>query len=178
QEWLWANSLGLAFFGMFIAAFVLHGLFGTWKYNEHQMLLHLPKISWAAYLVTLSFWSSVFETWEAEFAVIGIYVVLSIFLRQERSPESKRLGAETATPTNDPTDRRAAAGPKQSSAPGRHCDSAMDRTLARVHTRAARVAGDAPIPRRAWIERGERQRGPTGWRTLLILPLLPPPHSR
>ncbi len=36
---------------------------------------------------------SVFQCWEAEFSAIGLYVVLSIFLRQEGSPESKPVGA-------------------------------------------------------------------------------------
>lgn len=93
REWLRANSLGLAFFGMFIVTFALHSVFGTWDYNEDLMLRHLPGISWASYLVSSSFWASVFETWEAEFAIIGTYVVLSIFLRQERSPESKPVDA-------------------------------------------------------------------------------------
>lgn len=81
---------------MFIAAFVLHSLFGGWAYNEHQALRRLPAIPWAAYVHSASFWMSVFETWEAEFAVIGIYVVASIFLRQERSPESKHVGASNS----------------------------------------------------------------------------------
>ena len=93
REWLYANSLSLAFFGMFIAIFVLHGLFGEWKYNEDQALRHLPPTSLASYACSSSFWFSVFQCWEAEFAVIGIYIVLSIFLRQENSPESKPVGA-------------------------------------------------------------------------------------
>ena len=38
-----------------------------------------------------------FQTWEAEFAVILVFVVLTIFLREERSAESKPLGASEAT---------------------------------------------------------------------------------
>lgn len=88
-EWLYANSLSLAFLGMFIVTFLLHGLFGEWKYNEDQALRHLPAIPLGHYIGSPSFWFSVFQCWEAEFAVIGVYIVLSIFLRQENSPESK-----------------------------------------------------------------------------------------
>lgn len=41
-----------------------------------------------------------FQTWQAEFMAIVVYVVLSIYLRQDRSPESKPVSApdeETGT---------------------------------------------------------------------------------
>src|SRR5581483_8978780 len=91
--WLYANSLSLAFLVIFFVTFLLHGLFGQWKYNEDQALRHLPPISFSSYSVSSSFWSSVFQCWEAEFFAIGLYIVLSVFLRQENSPESKPVGA-------------------------------------------------------------------------------------
>lgn len=96
HEWLYANSLSLAFIGLFAATFALHLVFGDWKYNEDQALRHLAPIGVAAYGRSAAFWFSVFQCWEAEFAAIGIYIVLSIFLRQERSPESKPIGASNA----------------------------------------------------------------------------------
>jgi hypothetical protein len=93
HEWLYANSLSLAFLGMFIATFVLHLWFGEWKYNENQALRHLSPISLRSYARSSSFWFSVFQCWEAEFWAIGIYIVLSIFLRQQGSSESKPVGA-------------------------------------------------------------------------------------
>jgi hypothetical protein len=81
---------------MFLAVFLLHILFGAWKHNEDQALQHLPPDSLRAYAVSSEFWFSVFQCWEAEFASIGIYIVLSIFLRQENSPESKPVGASDA----------------------------------------------------------------------------------
>jgi hypothetical protein len=96
NEWLYANSLSLAFFGIFATTFVLHGLFGQWKYNENQMLRHLAPISFSSYTGSSSFWFSVLQCWEAEFSAIGLYIVLSIFLRQENSPESKPVDASDA----------------------------------------------------------------------------------
>lgn len=89
SRWLYANSLSLALIAMFILAFLLHALFGEWKHNEDQALRHLPSSSFAAYVGSADFWFSVCQCWEAEFGAIGIYIVLSIFLRQEHSPESK-----------------------------------------------------------------------------------------
>ena len=90
---MYANSLSLAFFAMFAATFVLHVVFGDWKFDEDQALRHLPPASLGSYAVSSSFWFSVFQCWEAEFSAIAIYIVLSIFLRQEHSPESKPVGA-------------------------------------------------------------------------------------
>lgn len=103
REWLYANSLSLAFICMFIATFVLHGLFGQWKYNEDQALRHLPAMSLSAYSGSSSFWVSVLQCWQAEFWAIGLYIVLSIFLRQEDSPESKPVtaGDEQTGETNE-----------------------------------------------------------------------------
>ncbi|WP_234731618.1 DUF6766 family protein [Acidocella facilis] len=91
---LYANSLSLAFIFMFVIAFGLHLLFGSWRYNEQQTLQHLPTLSTLAYAGSADFWFSVFQCWEAEFGAIGLYVVLSIFLRQENSPESKKVEAQ------------------------------------------------------------------------------------
>jgi hypothetical protein len=93
RAWLYANSLSLAFIGMFVVTFLLHGLFGEWRYNENQALLHRPPMPLGSYVASSSFWFSVFQCWEAEFGAIGIYIVLSIFLRQQRSPESKPVDA-------------------------------------------------------------------------------------
>lgn len=93
KEWIYANSLSLAFVGMFAGTFVLHMLFGEKKYNEDQALRHLAPVSLGAYAGSSSFWFSVFQCWEAEFLAIGVYIVLSVFLRQEHSSESKPVGA-------------------------------------------------------------------------------------
>ncbi len=92
-SWAYRHSLGLAFVAMFVVTFALHLVFATWKYNEDQALQHLPPMTVAAYATTSSFWYTVFQCWEAEFAVLGLYVVASISLREEGSPESKPVAA-------------------------------------------------------------------------------------
>jgi hypothetical protein len=93
QDWLYANSLSLVFLGMFAVTFILHVLFGEWRYNENQALLRLPPTSLGSYAGSSGFWFSVFQCWEAEFGAIGLYIVLSIFLRQKSSSESKPVDA-------------------------------------------------------------------------------------
>ncbi len=101
DSWLKKNSLSLAFGVMFVAAFVGHWLSGAASYNSELALQHQPQLSKAAFLVSAKFWFSTMQTWEAEYAAIALYVFLSIFLRQEGSPESKPTDA-TDDDTGDP----------------------------------------------------------------------------
>jgi heme exporter protein D len=93
KRWLYNNSLSLVMFGLFLVIFVLHAWTSNRAYNEEQALRHLAPQALAAYLGSSNFWFNCFQTWEAEFFAIGLYVLLSIFLRQERSPESKKTEA-------------------------------------------------------------------------------------
>lgn len=96
RHWVWRNSLSLAFFGLFLGAFLLHLWAGTGAYNRDQAFLHQPQLSVAAYFISPQFWFSTFQTWQAEYIAIALYVVLSIFLRQQGSPESKPESAPDA----------------------------------------------------------------------------------
>ncbi|MFJ6359463.1 DUF6766 family protein [Pseudarthrobacter oxydans] len=45
------------------------------------------------YLVSPDFWSLTFQNWQSEFLAVESMVVLSIYLRQRGSPESKPVGS-------------------------------------------------------------------------------------
>jgi hypothetical protein len=53
------------------------------------------RISLVSYLGSGHFLSAVFENWESEFLQMSAYVLLTVFLRQKGSPESKSLAGET-----------------------------------------------------------------------------------
>jgi len=55
--------------------------------------MHQPPIGLGAFAVSSTFWFETTQTWEAEFMAIGLYIFLSIYLRQEGSPESKPVDA-------------------------------------------------------------------------------------
>lgn len=98
REWLRRNSLSLAFFSLFLLTFLLHLLSGAASYNQQRAYSHLPPLSVSAFFVSSTFWFSTFQTWQAEYMAIALYILLSVFLRQEGSPESKPVGApNTAT---------------------------------------------------------------------------------
>jgi hypothetical protein len=92
-NWLYRNSLSLAFIFLFLTTFLLHLIFGTQKFNEEQKLQGQKLLTTGQFFCSAKFWFSVFQTWEAEFFAILIFLILTIFLRQENSAESKPLRA-------------------------------------------------------------------------------------
>jgi hypothetical protein len=86
---LYENSLSLAFLLLFLISFTLHALGGTAQFNEENQLHGEASITVWEYLGTSRFWYESFQNWQSEFLAIGSMVVLSIFLRQRGSPESK-----------------------------------------------------------------------------------------
>jgi hypothetical protein len=90
---LYEYSLSLALLLLFFVSFVLHAVGGAQE-QTRQALLHggAPVGVWA-YLGTAQFWFESLQNWQSEFFSIGAMVVLSIFLRQRGSPESKPVDA-------------------------------------------------------------------------------------
>jgi uncharacterized protein DUF6766 len=86
---LYENSLSLAFLVLFLISFVLHAIGGAGLYNREQAQHGKHSVSILEYLARSRFWFEAFQNWQSEFLAIGSMVVLSIFLRQKGSPESK-----------------------------------------------------------------------------------------
>lgn len=91
--WLYKRSLSLAFFLLFLGAFFLHALGGMEVYNTEQRANGEPPVSYLGYLGTARFWFESLQNWQSEFLSIVAIVVLSIWLRQHGSPESKPVDA-------------------------------------------------------------------------------------
>ena len=53
-------------------------------------------ITWLQYVGTPDFWNRTVQNWQSEFLAVGSMAVLSIYLRQRGSPESKPVGAPHA----------------------------------------------------------------------------------
>ena len=86
---LYENSLALVMFLLFLLSFALHAVGGAREYSAGQMQHGAQQVSVLEYLSTSRFWFESFQNWQSEFLSIGLLVVLSIFLRQKGSPESK-----------------------------------------------------------------------------------------
>lgn len=86
---IYENSLSIAFLLLFAVSFVLHGVTGAVEYNQEQVEHKVPRVSTIGYMSTSRFWFESFQNWQSEFLSVGAMVVLTIFLRQKGSPESK-----------------------------------------------------------------------------------------
>jgi hypothetical protein len=95
---IYEHSLSLAFVVLFLVSFALHAVGGTWSYNIEQAEHGGDPLSILGYLSTSQFWFESFQNWQSEFLSLVGMVVLSVFLRQRGSPESKPVDApHTAT---------------------------------------------------------------------------------
>jgi Domain of unknown function (DUF6766) len=86
---LYAHSLSLALFLLFLLSFLGHTIGGVTHYNDEQHAHGQPSISVAQYIGTSRFWFESLQNWQSEFLAVGALVVLSIWLREHGSPESK-----------------------------------------------------------------------------------------
>ena len=91
---LYENSLSLAFLLFFLISILMHAVAGAGVYNEEQAAHGQPEhLSFLQYAGTSRFWFESFQNWQSEFLAIAAMVILSIFLRQRGSPESKPVDA-------------------------------------------------------------------------------------
>lgn len=95
EEILKNNSLSIVVGALFLIFLAGQSITGVKQYNEEQQMHSQPQVTYAEYLTTGDFIESVFENWESEFLQMGSYVLLTVYLRQKGSAESKKLqGAE------------------------------------------------------------------------------------
>ncbi|HEY0069602.1 MAG TPA: DUF6766 family protein [Chloroflexia bacterium] len=97
---LYENSLTIAFVALFLMSFALHAFGGTEEYNQDQLAHGGETVSMLQYLTTSRMWFESFQNWQSEFLSIFTLVILTVFLRQRGSPESKPVAAphyETGT---------------------------------------------------------------------------------
>ncbi|HYO47412.1 MAG TPA: DUF6766 family protein [Gemmatimonadota bacterium] len=90
---LYENSLSLAFLLLFFLSFVLHAAGGAADYNQERELHEDSPITTLQYIGTARFWFESFQNWQSEFLAVAAIVLLSVFLRQRGSPESKPVAA-------------------------------------------------------------------------------------
>jgi hypothetical protein len=90
---LYKNSLLIAFVVLFLGSMIGHALGGTAEYNADQVEHGEPRVSVVEFVRTSEFWFQSFQNWQSEFLAVGSIVVLTIFLRQQGSSESKPVPA-------------------------------------------------------------------------------------
>jgi uncharacterized protein DUF6766 len=91
RKWVWANGLSLAMFAFFLVFLVLQSVFGWHVRNEELTQAGQTADGYWHYLRSGHFGEAVFENWESEFLQMGAYVLLTAYLVQRGSPESKPI---------------------------------------------------------------------------------------
>lgn len=92
RSWLFRNSLGVAFLALFLLSFA--GFFlADRAYHAQRQPGSAAAGGPLPFLASAQWWFDVLQTWQAEFFAMGAFLVLSIYLRQEYSAESKPVEA-------------------------------------------------------------------------------------
>jgi hypothetical protein len=90
---IYENSLSICLAILFLLSFCLH-LYGSLKdENEKLAFKRLPAENMSNYITEPRFWFESFQNWQSEFLSVFAIVVLSIYLRQKGSPQSKPVDA-------------------------------------------------------------------------------------
>jgi hypothetical protein len=101
KRWIHEHGLllvNLALFLLFLVGMALTG----WQVSNQELVDHgAPAESLGQFLASGDFYEAMFENWESEFLQMGAYVVLTVFLFQKGSSESKPLD-EPAPQDEDP----------------------------------------------------------------------------
>ena len=90
---IYKHSLCYALTLVFIISFLLHWYGSLKDYNEEQLLKHHPMETAIQYLGNSRMWFESFQNWQSEFLSVFAIVFLSIFLREQGSPQSKPVDA-------------------------------------------------------------------------------------
>ncbi len=89
---LYSHSLSLTMLAIFLLSWLAQSISGVAAHNEERLRDLQAPLSWWSYVQSPDFWSRTFQDWQSEFLAVGSMVVLSIYLRERGSPESKPVG--------------------------------------------------------------------------------------
>jgi hypothetical protein len=90
RRWLRDHGLTLAFTALLLCALVGQAITGLAGYNEQARDAQLPTLSMLQYLTSSQFAVDVAENWQSEYLQFLLYILLTVWLIQVGSPESKK----------------------------------------------------------------------------------------
>lgn len=105
------NALSLVFIFLFVLSLGAQVYFGIIEHNRELLEAGGQPVSLIAYFRSGHFIESTFENWESEFLQMALFVLLTIFLRQKGSSESKRFDEEEEVDREPSASRKDAPWP-------------------------------------------------------------------
>jgi ABC-type multidrug transport system permease subunit len=88
---LYENSLTIALLSLFLIFFFLHAYGSLLHINEQKVAQGESPLIWKQIFTEPEFWFESFQNWQSEFFAIISLSLLSIFLRQKDSAQSKQM---------------------------------------------------------------------------------------
>ena len=89
---VFSRSLCLVMGGLFLLSWLAQSIAGLSAFNAEQLSQLADPVTWSQYVASADFWNRSLQNWQSEFLAIGSMAVLSVYLRQRGSPESKPVG--------------------------------------------------------------------------------------
>ncbi|WP_019136777.1 DUF6766 family protein [Cellulomonas massiliensis] len=90
---VYSHSLTLVMGAVFLGSWAVQSVTGAVAFSEEQLRDLQDPVTWGEYVRLPDFWSRTFQNWQSEFLAVLSMVVLSIYLRERGSPESKPVGS-------------------------------------------------------------------------------------
>jgi hypothetical protein len=81
---------------LFLASWLTQSIAGVAAYNEQQLGRLEDPVSWSRYIMEPDFWDRTLQNWQSELLAVASMAILSIYLRQRGSPQSKPVGTSHA----------------------------------------------------------------------------------
>jgi hypothetical protein len=89
RSFLRHNSLSLVFLVLFVLALVFQAIAGHADFNEDQVRHGDAELSLGRYILSSEFATAVLENWQSEYLQFTLFILLTVWLIQRGSPESK-----------------------------------------------------------------------------------------
>jgi hypothetical protein len=93
---LYRSSLSIAFFTLFGLSWLAHAITGAHEYSAEQVAHGGRAVTTWQFVHRAEFWFQSMQNWQSELLAVASIVLLTIFLRQRGSPESKPVHAPHA----------------------------------------------------------------------------------
>jgi hypothetical protein len=91
RRFLRDNSMSIVFLALFLAALSGQAIAGHADFNDTAVSHGDATISLGRYVLSSDFGSAVMENWQSEYLQFTLFILLTVWLLQRGSPESKEL---------------------------------------------------------------------------------------
>jgi hypothetical protein len=90
---VYSHSLVTVMLALWLGSWLAQSIAGWSAYNADQLDHQAATVDWLGYVASNDFWDRTLQNWQSEFLAVGSMAILSVYLRQRGSPESKPVGA-------------------------------------------------------------------------------------